>query len=304
LRFRVGIIGLALAFAGEAAAGPCTSSYTTDKMLEDLIATEDFLRSYDFVAAGGAAQVLLDGIRCLNASMPSQVAGRTYRAIGGGLTQGGDAKEGFNWLVTAATLEPGFEYGLEDVATDHPLRSVYADAAAQSNRTKVKKEGFDYFVAGEHYVDGRELSEPKASVGHPHLFQSKIDGVLSGAIINGNQFPEEVLSTTAPGSDSVAVETTTKPVKEKKTGGGGPNVPLLATGGVGVIASALTFVMSRGASKKFDEGTTLEEIEQYRNSTNTLSTVSGVALGVGLSTLTVSFVVDGAAPTPMVNIRF
>lgn len=301
----MGIIGLTLAFGGEAVAGPCTSSYTTDKMLEDLIATEDFLRSYDFVAAGGAAQVLRDGIRCLNDVLPSQVAGRIYRAIGGGLTQGGDAKEGFNWLVTAATLEPGFEYGLEDVATDHPVRTVYADASDQSSRTKVKTEGFDYFVAGEHYIDGRDLSEPKASIGHPHLYQARIGGTLTGTLINGNQFPPENLSETAPVDGVVATGTVTKPVKEPKSGGGGgPSVPLLATGGVGVVASALTFLMSRGASKKFDEGTTLEDIERYRNSTNTLTTVSGVALGVGLSTLSVSFVVDGAAPAPMVNIRF
>ena len=64
--------------------------------------------------------MLHDGIRCLNEAMPSQVAGRTYRAIGGGLSMGGDSNEGFNWLVTAASLEPSFEYGLEDLAMDHP----------------------------------------------------------------------------------------------------------------------------------------------------------------------------------------
>jgi len=302
LGIRVGIVGLGLVLATDALAGPCTAPYTTDKLLEDLIATEDFLRSYDFVAAGGAAQVLLDGVRCLNETLPSQVAGRTYRAIGGGLSQGGDAKQGFNWLVTAATLEPGFEYGLEDVATDHPLRVVYADAASQSSNTKVKAENFDYFVAGKHFVDGRELSEPKASIGHPHLYQAEIDGAVVGHIINGNRFPQENLSTSPPSSEAAVV--TKAPKQKKEKSGGGPNMALVATGGVGVITSALTFVLSRGANKKFDDGTTLTDIEKYRGSTNTLSTVSGVALGVGLSALTVSFVVDGHTPTPMVNIRF
>jgi hypothetical protein len=231
--------------------------------------------------------------------MPSQVAGRSYRAIGGGLSQGGDPREGFNWLVTAATLEPGFEYGLEDVATDHPIRGVYADAAEQSSSAKIRTENFDYFVAGKHYLDGRKTAQPKASIGHPHLYQAEIDGALLGYVINGNRFPQENLSTTPPLAEGVAASV--KPPKEKS---GGPNMGLLATGGVGVVASVLTFVMSRGANKKFYEGTTYDDIEKYRGSTNTLSTVSGVALGVGLSALTVSFVVDGDAPAPMLNIRF
>ena len=62
--------------------------------------------------------------------------------------------------------------------------------------------------------------------------------------------------------------------------------------------------MSRGSKKKFDDGTTLADIEKYRDSTNTLSVVSGVALGVGLSGVTLAFVVDGGAPVPTLGFRF
>jgi hypothetical protein len=285
----------------EVLAGPCTAPYTTDKLLDDLIATEDFLRSYDFVSAGGAAQVLHDGIRCLNERMPSQVAGRTYRAIGGGLSMGGDSSEGYNWLVTAASLEPSFEYGLEDLAMDHPLRPIYSDASTQASNTKETVEGFGYFIAGTHYVDGRELTEPKASLGHPHLYQALEGSQITGHLINGNRFPSEYLSEKPPGDESAVSSAAVKAPKEKS---GGPNVGLLAVGGVGVVASALTFVMSRGSKKKFDEGTTLADIEKYQSSTNSLSVVSGIALGVGLSGVTLSFVVDGGAPVPTVGFRF
>lgn len=203
----------------------CASAYTTDALLGDLVAVEEFLRNGDEAAAGAAARKLEAGLGCLEEVLPPMITGRAYRAVAAGLVSSGDEARGSAWFRSAAEIEQAFEYGLEDLPEQHPVRDAFAAAKSNASGDVVVVDGLELVAAGTHYLDGRKIDVPRARLERPHLYQHE-DGAVRSWVIEGNAFPDEVLGAAAPAAVVAAAPAAKaakvkepkppKPVKEPK----------------------------------------------------------------------------------------
>lgn len=178
----------------DAASASCDAPYTVDNLLGDLVTIEDLLRNGSTDGLGATATRLEQGLGCLDELLPTMIAGRAYRAVGAGLVASGDTGRGTAWLRTAAEIEQSFDYGLEDLPAEHPVRDAYFEA--RSAFGDPEEVTGSVFGPGTHYLDGRKLDAPRARTDRPHIYQLESDGVRSW-LVEGNAFPEEVL-TAAP----------------------------------------------------------------------------------------------------------
>lgn len=187
LMFVTGVLWADLALAAD-----CAAPYTTDGLLGDLVTIEEFLRNGDDEAAGTVAKKLEAGLGCLNEVLPPMITGRAYRAVAAGLVASGDEARGGAWFRTAAEIEQAFEYGLEDLPEEHPVRDAFSAAKGNASGDVIAVEGQDLLPTGTHYLDGRKIDEAKARLDRPHLYQHE-DGAVRSWILEGNAFPAEVL---------------------------------------------------------------------------------------------------------------
>ena len=125
-------VAAAVAGASTASAAPCGEAYTSDALLTDLGAIEVALRDGDDSTALFSAKQLEIGLECLDEVLPSAIAARTYRALGGGYHASGRLAVGKSWLRTAAKLDPGFQYGVRELPQDSRLPDAWAAAVAAS----------------------------------------------------------------------------------------------------------------------------------------------------------------------------
>lgn len=195
------------------ASAACPAPYTTDNLLADLMAAETAVKGKDAAGAGTAAGKLESGLPCLDVALPRPIAGRAYRAIGGGFVVAGNGDKGEDWLRTAAELEPTFAYGVEDLPGDHPVRGVYDTAKASSGGEEVVGGPL---VSPETWVDGRkQVTEAKARADRPHLVQVKGAAGVQGWIVDGAAFPPEVATKGSAGSRPGDVADAKPPKGEK-----------------------------------------------------------------------------------------
>jgi len=186
---------------GLARAADCAAPYTLDTLLADMVAAEGFLRAGDTEPAKTVAAKMEAGVACMDARLPRPMVARTFRVIGAGLIGAGEDR-GKQWFATAAEVEPGFDYGVEELPADSPIRFAYLDAKSSS----ADKEGPDdkTFAEGDFTLDGKGVDEPLAKAGRPHLLQRDAGGVTSW-VIQGGAFPDEVLADKAPEVAAVPV---------------------------------------------------------------------------------------------------
>ncbi len=189
------ITAFLLLFSQSAKAADCESSYTVDALLGDLVMVEEFLRNGDNDPAVKAGKTLETGLSCLGELLPAMIAGRSYRAVAAAYVAGGDTDRGSAWYRTATEIDQSFDYGLEDLPADHPIRDVYASAKADSGGEKVLVDGMGWAL-GANYLDGRKADKPAARQERPHIFQRDDSGVQTW-LIEGNAFPAEVMSAAA-----------------------------------------------------------------------------------------------------------
>lgn len=220
-------LGSSTAFAAD-----CPVAYTTDALLGDLVATEEFLRNGDDGAAGTAAKKLETGLGCMGEVLPPMIAGRALRAVGAGLVASGESARGGQWFRTATEIEQAFEYGIEDLPEGHPVRDAYAQAKAVSGDL-VGIDGKAFVPVGTHYLDGRKISGPSARLDRLHVYQLEGSGVKTW-VIEGNTFPDEVLEASAPvvvaapepaKAPKIKEPKPPKPVKEAKVAEPKPEKP-------------------------------------------------------------------------------
>ncbi len=325
-RFAPRMVSVGLLVLAADAWGACAAPYTTDNLLADLTSTEKAVRGKDSAASGAGAGKLEAGLPCLDGPLPRPIAGKAYRAIGGGFVVAGDAAKGQGWLTTAAELEPTFAYGVEDLPNDHPVRPVY-DAA------KLASGGDDVVlgpVTGEVFVDGRKMTtEIKAKDGRPHVVQHKTEAGLAGWLVQGVAFPPEVVPPVKGGGDKPAKEP--KPAKPPKGGEvtaakppkGGPTTmvdengmtivkrkrpwektPLLIGGAAVVVGGGAVYGLSFLTRQKFEEATTKADVELYSQRTNTYVIASLAVLGVGAGTLTWGAILSESGPVAGLNFKF
>jgi hypothetical protein len=196
-----------------AQAADCAEPYTLNVLLADMVAAEGFLRAGDTEPAKTVAVKMESGLACLDAKLPRPMVARTFRVIGAGLVGAGEDR-GKGWFAAAADVEPGFDYGVEELPADSPIRFAYLDAKGVS----AEEEGptGKTFADGDYTLDGKGIDEPKAKAGRPHLLQQEAGGVSSW-VIQGADFPAEVLADAAVAVPvAAAPEPKAKKVKEPK----------------------------------------------------------------------------------------
>ena len=186
----IALAALAVASPGVALAADCAAPYPTDALLADLIAAEAALRDGNNEEAKAVSTRMAAGLGCLDAALPRQLIGRTYRAIGAGLVAGGEAAQGGGWFLTATEVDQSYDYGVGELPADSPVRSAYLDAKAVTADLVVLPD--KQFVEGSFKLDGRGIEAPAARPGRPHLLQ-KVDGAVESWVIQGAAFPDEVI---------------------------------------------------------------------------------------------------------------
>ncbi len=324
------------------AAAACPAPYTVDSLLADLMATEAAVQGKDAGAGGTGAGKLESGLPCLDVTLPRPIAGRAYRAIGGGFVVAGDATKGGDWLRTAAELEPTYAYGVEDLPMGHPVRDVY-------DASKLASGGDEVVVGtptGELYVDGRKVTEAKARPDRPHVVQLKSANGVQGWLIVGAAFPPEVVPAVSgsrpdkvpPGKvaadkpkptdkppkpekppkgadEPVAEAKPPKPPKNTTTVGSDgvamvgrkrpwEKTPLLIGGAAIVLGGASVYGLSYLTRQDFDAATSIDDVELLRTRTNTYFVASLAVIGVGVGTVTWGAILAEPGPLAGVHFRF
>lgn len=310
----LGIAGPSSAYA------QCDAPYSADKLLEDLGNVESFLQNGDNDAASAAAKGMEGKIGCLGELLPAMILGRTYRGIGAGLYVGGNLSRSKDWFASAISVDPTFEYGIQDLPAEHPVVSLFGEVKRVGLDPAVTVEG-KAFVAGVHYLDGKKVSTPSAAPAMPHLYQKESDGSISSWLIEGEYFPETVLTN----SGSSAANTTDpkggkEPKGNKNSTGSTPPVSTVTTisrkrppektplmiGGTAILGGAgAVYFLATVARDQFDNAETQEEVTRLKGKTNSMVVLSAVVLGVGAGTLSWGVIVsDQGTPLPAVNLRF
>jgi hypothetical protein len=291
-------------------AADCEAAYDMDALFEDLATSEEALRSKNYVEASQTGEAMRSQLNCLEQIMPVIIAGRVYRAMGAGLSLGGD-DAGEQWLLTAAEVDPTFEYGVEDVPQGHPVRALWGAAVSESQPDPVEVEGKN-LVEGKHFLDGRRVNFPVATEGRFHVYQWVNDGVHSW-VIEGAAFPDEAFSGAEMSLAVDDVEAEVKPMETlmaatvvKQKSWPGERVALVVGGSAAVATSGLMYAMSAGAQSNFSTSTTVTDMDKYKAQANTLFVGSGISAAAGVGALTFGalfFVIDGD-PRPTLDIRF
>ena len=150
--------------AGAAWGADCDAPYALDTLADDLGAIEAGILSADAaVAERGAA--LEKGLSCLDGVSPRVVVGRAYRAIA--VAQSGDEGAAAR-LTTAAAVDPGFQYSLEELPDDdHPAFAAWREALEKPVPELKPAVGY-VWASGTFYLDGvlwgTGTSVPAASI--------------------------------------------------------------------------------------------------------------------------------------------
>jgi len=208
----LGSLATGLVLPAAAHAADCAEAYTLEMLLADMVAAEGHVRKGE-AAAKDVALKMEAGLACMEAKLPRPMVARTFRVIGAGLVTGGDDR-GKEWFATAKSVDPSYQYGVEELPDGSGVRDAYLGADADG-----PDEGPDKgFAEGKYMVDGKTVDEPEATSGRPHLLQ-RDDGGITSWVITGGDFPDEVLADKAaelPIPVAVAPVEEDKPKKPKK----------------------------------------------------------------------------------------
>jgi len=305
-----------------AARAACDTAYDAGMMLDDLVKVEDALRSRDGATAGRVANKIEAGFPCMNEPIPYMIVGRVYRAVGAGKAMAGEDARGREWLLTAIEVDPTFEYGLEDLPADSPIRFTFESARDDAEVSPTDLEGQE-LIRGTHYLDGSLLGGARATLGRPHVYQSDASGTFQSVVIQGNAFPDFALTGAAPAVAEGEGEEGPKRGKDgrlKKTKGPRDRVdtgdfyarkrppektPLMIAGGAVMLGAGGVYAIALGARGKFDDAETREDVDKYKAQTNRMVIISAAVLGVGAGTLTWGIMLDAeGTPVPGIQIHF
>lgn len=336
MRSTLALLLLALLTFAPKAWAACDAPYDTNTLLSDLVMIETAVRQNDGPTARQVADKMEAGFACMKEPLPYMIVARAYRAVGAGKVLGGDEARGKEWFLTSIELDPGFEYGLEDMGADSPVRYAYEAMRGDAEVSPTQLKGFD-LEQGTNYLDGSLLGAPQATLGRPHLFQTDaISGSLQSFIIEGNKFPDAALVAEAPAvattpeaekgkkpkkekanKEKAAKEKPAKEAKEKNpkstvdTGGfyerkrPPEKTPLIIGGAVTVVGAGALYYFSSVTRKHFDDATTENDVNKYKTATNRLVISSGAVLAVGAGVLTWGIILDDSGrPLPGIHFQF
>ncbi len=294
------VVGLMFA---NTAWGQCATSYTTDSLLQDMIMVEEGLRSDNAAVVSDAGGRLEKGIGCLNEVLPQMMVGRTYRAIAAGKLLAEDEGGARSWYATAVEVDSTFDYGLEDLPAEHPVRNVYNDLKIAYVPPAETVEGMVLTEGPAHYLDGRKISAPEAVQARPHLYQRVDGGSTFSAVIKGNKFPDDAIVDPAAMAEAGGKD------KKKKKKDKDPGVtinsdgfvqrarppektPLIIGGIVTILGAGGIYGYTFKTNSDFDACEDPDCINQTRDLTNRLILVSAGVLALGTATFTWGAMVD------------
>lgn len=305
------LVGLALmgsvALHSSEARAECAAAYTSDALLGDIQMMATALQSKDAATLKAKATVLEAGLVCLREPMPPALYATVYRMMGVAAFENGDAELANKWFYSALELDPTHEWDINDVPPGTPLFQAYTEAKSKS-LDKVPVEGMvlNAPAGSSLLIDGRPLEEAAATADRFHLIQqvSASNGaVRSSWLITGNAFPEVLLMDAALSRDEAKERESAEDGgsskgrrKNEEVLAGGytesevtsvarerprAKIPLLAAGGVGLLAAGGIYAASFSTQNQFNEATTTDDLLAAQQLTNTLVIASGGALLMG-----------------------
>lgn len=312
-----------------ALADECAAPFTVDDLLSELNRVEFAAQDGDASVAGSAARDLEKGLGCLDARLVPALVGRTYRSMAAGFIVGGDQARGEAWMLTAVEVDPQFSFGLEEFAADHPVSQALRRLQQTAGDPEPVAVGRS-FVEGRVFLNGRQIREPAATLGRPHLLQLDTDSVRSW-VIEGATFPEAILVSDTPaaakGADAKPKKEKAakapKAAKERSAKSAGPTpapadgsfqgvrqrppekTPLIIGGAAVVLGAGAMYTGAILSRRKFDSiGDSESDLRRAQLATNRLFLGSIAVFAIGAGTTTWGIILDGGTAMPHVHVRF
>jgi hypothetical protein len=305
-------LGLLLVAAAPVARAECARAYTKGELLQDLGTMTSALRSLDEAAFRQSGARMEQSLPCIRTRLPPQVHASAYRFIGAYHFLNGKADEAGRWFRVALELQPTFEWDVNELSLDHPMRAAFELERTDAAVDPAPIEGMEVVTpAGSVLLlDGRELTKAAATTGRPHVLQVLgTDGTVRQVfVIDGNQIPAAFLQPAAAAAPLAAAD----PKKGKKGAVVAPaspaddyavvkvarirppaKTPLMITGGAVALGAGALYGASFATRARFDAATTSAEMDRYRGLTNTLVVASGATLAIGLGVEYAGIILDG-----------
>lgn len=319
------LLGLTLlgsaALSSGAAHAECEAAYTSDAMLGDIQVMATALQAKDAATLKARGEVLEAGLVCLREPMPPALYATVYRMLGVAAFENGEPELADQWFHSALELDPTHEWDITDVPPGTPLFQAYS-AARRASVEVVAIEGMvlNAPAGSKLLIDGRPLEEAAATPARFHLVQqvsSSNGAVRASWLVTGNEIPSQLLIAESLSRNEA------KEQEEKQESGKGrrkdeevlaggytesevtaiarerprAKIPLLAAGGVGLLAAGGIYAASFATETQFNQATTTEDLLAAQQLTNTLVIASGGALLMGAGVGAWGVVIDdGGTP--------
>jgi hypothetical protein len=238
-------------------------------------------------------------LACIDSTMAPVILSNLYRFVGLSHFFDGDVDMARWWFRTALELDPSFEWGVGDLASNHPVRDVLDQERNAAVAAKIPESGGRSLAVpdgGRILVDGRITTEALLTPDRPHLVHwvnVTTNTVEKVWLISGTALPTELLGSatttqaaTSENGSALMVERIERSRPPFKT-------PALIAGGLGFTAGIGLYVASFSTRDKFEKATTISEMEKQQMLTNTLVLASGGAVVVGLGVGYLGIILDG-----------
>ena len=301
----------ALVVGSKPAFGNCGQPFDAHDLLASYQTVQFMMASGDADAAVDAGTDLEAGLGCLTEMVPPALFAGVYRALGATHAFAEEEAEATKWFLTARQLDSTSNFGVDELASDSPVRALFDAAGAESQVAPVPLPAKALAPPENSMVliDGVEIQKAEATLNRYHLVQlAHLDGrIRKSWVIEGNAFPaillkegtlqpEETSTEIDRGADA-AVNLSVLQDNEGMPDGydAGDFVrltrdrpplksPAMMTGGATIAGSLILYGASFYAQSRFGSATTEDELFRYQKLTNRLT--------VGASAL---FVLGGAA---------
>ncbi len=283
--------------ASQSALADC-GQYTAESVVEDMTQAEAGLAAGEVQQLVGATDRMSSGLPCASEVLQPWLVARAFRVMAAGALAAEDEGQARGWYTTAIEVDAGFDYGVEELALDHPARVLYAELKLgyQPEPSPVEDR---VFPDGKHYLDGRMLEVPQAVEGRTHLYQWERESSVQSWVISGSSFPKDVLI--EPGAEVADTERPPRTGNERHVALPGcawlrrdmqtcrpaEKSPLLAAGLTIAVSSGALYGVSGALNQRFHDAGTIEEVQRYRGATNRMVILSGAALAVSAVGLSV-----------------
>jgi hypothetical protein len=302
------VVGLGLVAATSARAAECTEPYSSDQLVLDVQKLEEAVVDQDDATSIAAASRIQTNLPCVQQKLPLGFLGRVYRGLAGGFYVGGDTKTSESWYRTAIELDRNYRYGLEDLPSDNPLRTIYASMLQAEEDELVPLGGKAFGPKGDWFLDGRRLQGPIARAGRPHLLQLEVEDSVRTWLIDGAGFPAEILvdgkNVAENGKKRRKRDKTKFDVAVHEMGQGAvlvdrsrppEQIPLIATGAGLIVTGIALYAGSAVSRSNFNDIRSSEtDLRKSQQTTNRLALAALATAAIGAGSLTYGIVIDDA----------